>query len=162
MFFFALSFIFSCNNEKKVSPTEKKITDSRFDEHMQRSRIDTLALLHNVNEYLRKLKENKIDSALDMLYEASGDTVLPASDKCKAEVRQTIKNFPVLDYNIERVSLFSETDTEVRYSIKYFEKEDNNAQPNTIQCVINPRRVGYYWYLTIPPSAAGDILPENN
>ena len=129
---------------------------------MLRSRRDTLAILYNVNEYLRKLKENKIDSALEMLFVASGDTVIPAPDKKKQEVREIVKVFPVLDYKIDHLSLFSEQDTEVRYTIKYFEKEDNDPRPNTLQCVINPRRVGYYWFLTIAPATYETIPLPNN
>lgn len=117
---------------------------------MQRSRIDSVAVLHNVAEYLEKLKNNDIEAAMAMLYEASGDTVLPISKQNRDRILQVINVFPVLDYQIDQLLMFSETDTEVRYSVKYFEKDESDSRPNTIQCVINPRRVGYYWYLTIP------------
>ena len=32
---------------------------------------------------------------------------------------------------------------------------------NTLQCVINPRRVGYYWYLTIPNRKAEPNMEED-
>lgn len=144
--------LFSCGNNKGQQQTEEQasITDPREDQTMQRSKVDTLGILYLVNDYLTKLKDNKIDSAMEMLYEASGDTVLPISAKTKQEVLETLKAFPVLSYNIEQIRMFSEQDTEVHYTIEYFKKENGDPRPNTLQCIIVPRRVGYYWYLTIP------------
>ena len=143
--------LFSCGNKGNQAAEEvPEQKDLREDETMVRSGIDTMAVLHLVNDYLTKLQENKIDSALDMLYEADGDTVVPLSAKGKAEILETLKSFPVLKYQIKSLNMFSEQDTEVRYIIEYFEKTKDNPMQNTLQCVINPRRVGYYWYLTIP------------
>ena len=142
--------LFSCGNKNQAPVEAPEEVDLREDQTMTRSGIDTMAILHLVNDYLTKLKENKIDSALDMLYEADGDTVVPLSDKGKAEILETLKSFPVLKYQIKSLNMFSEQDTEVRYIIEYFEKTKDNPMQNTLQCVINPRRVGYYWYLTVP------------
>lgn len=140
----------SCSDKKKEkSSAENVYVDPRESQTMQRSKTDTVAVLYNVNEYLRKLKENKIDSALDMLYEASGDSVIPVSSKRKEEIRKLVEVFPVLSYQIDELKMYSEQDTEVRYTIKYYEKADNDPRQNTLQCVINPRRVGYYWFLTV-------------
>lgn len=152
LFVFAAILIFSCHEKKEKENREQFIiVDSRVDANMQRTSADTLAILHDVNKYLSLLKENKVDSAIEMLYEASADTVLPISKSYSDQVRKTIQLFPVLDYQIDDIKLFSEQDTEVRYTIKYFEKPEGDPRPNTLQCVINPRRVGYYWYLTISP-----------
>lgn len=143
--------LFSCGNKNNQAAEEvPEDKDLRADENMVRSHVDTMAILHLVNDYLTKLQENKIDSALSMLYEADGDTVVPISAKSKAELMETVKSFPVLKYHINSLNMYSEEDTEVRYTIEYFEKKDDNPMQNTLQCVINPRRVGYYWYLTIP------------
>lgn len=151
-FFFAFSIIlFSCSKsaKKSVVEPEEDYLDPRADKYMQRSNVDTLALIHNTEEYLELLKDGKINEALNKLYEASGDTVLPISDSKKEEIRNLVTVFPVLDYKIDSILLFSETDTEVRYTIEFFEKAEDDPRPNTLQCVLNPRRVGYYWYLTV-------------
>jgi len=149
--FFGL-IIFSCTNSKKdQAPKDEEYINPRQSETMQRTNTDTLAVLYNVQKYLNFLKNNQVDSAMTMLYEASGDTVVPASDKTKEQVLQTLKNFPVLDYEILTLNMYDERNTEVRYNVKYFEKTDNDPRQNTIQCVLNPRRVGYYWFLTVPP-----------
>ena len=148
--FIAAAMLFACGGKNVKNVDAEEITDPREDQHMQRSQVDTLGILYLVNDYLTKLKDNNIDSAMALLYEASGDTVLPISDTKKAEVLQMVKNFPVLKYNIDQILMYSEQDTEVRYTIEFFEKTADDPRPNTLQCVINPRRVGYYWYLTIP------------
>lgn len=158
----AMLMTFSCNSKKeKVGGEGEELPlDPRESASMQRTMTDTLAVLYNTKEYLRLLQENKIDSALAMLYEASGDTVVPLSDAHKAEVRLNVQNFPVLKYKIDRLEMFSETDTEVYYTIEYFEKPEGDPRPNTLQCVLAPKRVGYYWYLTIPKTTYDPVDKE--
>lgn len=122
--------------------------DTHFE--MQRTHTDTLATLYLTKKYLNFLQENQLDSAMSMLYEAKGDTVVPMSDENKAKVLEQLKQFPVLSYEIDRLEMRKEDDTQVYYTITWFEKEDDNPMQNTLQCVINPLRYGYYWYLTIP------------
>ena len=153
--------LFSCGNKNKEAAEVPEVIDPREDQTMARSNTDTMAILHLVNDYLSKLQENKIDSALDMLYEADGDTVVPLSAQGRAEIIETLKTFPVLKYHIKNLNMFSEQDTEVRYTIEYFEKTEDNPMQNTLQCVINPRRVGYYWYLTVPKATREPNLEED-
>ena len=138
----AAVLLFSCGNKNQAPVEAPEEVDLREDQTMTRSGIDTMAILHLVYDYLTKLQENKIDSALDMLYEADGDTVVPLSAKGKSEILETLKSFPVLKYQIKSLNMFSEQDTEVRYIIEYFEKKEDNPMQNTLQCVINPRRIG--------------------
>lgn len=153
--------LFSCGNKNKEAAELPEEIDPREDQTMARSNTDTMAILYLVNDYLTKLQENKIDSALDMLYEADGDTVVPLSAQGRAEIIETLKTFPVLKYHINNLNMFSEQDTEVRYTIEYFEKTKDNPMQNTLQCVINPRRVGYYWYLTVPKATREPNLEED-
>lgn len=141
----------ACSGNKKAAPVDDTYVDPRESQTMQRTNTDTLSVLYNVRKYLDFLKTNQVDSAMAMLYEWDGKSIVPISDSRKKEVLQTIKNFPVLDYQIESLHMYSESDTEVRYSIKFYEKEEGDPRQNTIQCVINPRRDGYYWYLTVKP-----------
>lgn len=157
LFVFAASFVFACTSKKEQAPVaDDTYKDPRESTEMQRTMTDTLAVLYHVKKYLNFLKENQVDSAMAMLYEASADggEPVPMSDQRKAVILKQLKTFPVLDYQIDVLNMYSESDCEVRYTIKFFEKEDNNPMQNTLQCVINPIRVGYYWYLTIPEKTA--------
>ena len=153
--FGALTLFAACSDSGKKNKQQVQsneiVVDPRVDQTMQRTKTDTMAIYHNVNEYLELLKNNQIEEALSKLYEASGDTVVPISNENRIKVLQTLDAFPVLDYHIDDLLMYSETDTEVRYTIQFYEKAPDDPRPNTLQCVINPRRVGYYWYLTISP-----------
>lgn len=150
LFVFSASLVFACSGKKQQAPADDTYKDPRESESMQRSNTDTLSVLYNVKKYLDFLKANQTDSAMQMLYETAGDSVVAMSDKRKNEILQQLKVFPVLDYKIDVMNMFSEEDCEVRYTIEYFKKEAGDPRPNTLQCVIKPVRIGYYWYLTIP------------
>ena len=157
LFVFAASLVFACTSKKEQAPVaDDTYKDPRESTDMQRSMTDTLSVLYNVKKYLNFLKENQTDSAMAMLYEIpiDGQEPSPISDQRKSEILKQLKFFPVLDYQIDVLNMFSESDCEVRYTIKFFEKEPDNPMQNTLQCVINPIRVGYYWYLTIPEKTA--------
>jgi len=150
---FTASLVFACSGKKEQAPVDDTYKDPRESEYMQRTNTDTLSVLYNVQKYLKFLQENQTDSAMAMLYELDNDSVTPMSDKRKNEILQQLQVFPVLSYTIDQMQMFSETDCEVRYTIEYFKKEAGDPRPNTLQCVIKPVRIGYYWYLTIPELA---------
>ena len=156
LFAFAASLVFACTSKKGQAPADEVYKDPRESSEMQRTMNDTLSVLYNVKKYLNFLKENQTDSAMAMLYESQedGSEPVPMSDERKAQILKQLKAFPVLDYQIEVVNMYSESDCEVRYTIKYFEKEPDNPMQNTLQCVINPVRYGYHWYLTLPNKTA--------
>lgn len=144
-----LACLFSCSGSKhKQEPTTE--TDSRFDRSMIRTRQDTLTLDSLATTYLEYLKVQNFDAALDMLSELSENgTIIPLSAQSKKEQEALFKYYPVLDYMLEELLLYSETDTELRYTIKLFEKETGNDQPNTIKFQLTPRRVNGIWKLLI-------------
>jgi hypothetical protein len=162
LFVFTTSLVFACTSKKEQAPVDNTYQDPRQDTEMQRTSTDTLSILYNVKKYLDFLKENQTDSAMAMLYEAQADgsAPVPLSDKRKSELLTQNKMFPVLDYQIVMVKMFSEDNCEVHYTIKYFEKEPDNPMQNTLQCLIKPVRYGYYWYLTIPETAGQPPMSE--
>lgn len=142
------SFI-SCSQKKDTPSSDKSdwYIDQRQSEQMVRTMTDTLAVLYNVKKYLDYQKANELDSALNMLYIPDGDDVLPLPDDKKLVIRRTMEMFPIRDYKIDRLNLFSESTSEVHYTIQYGISDDVLS---SMKCVIVPVRVGYYWYLTIP------------
>lgn len=151
LFTFVVSLFVACGGKKQEAPKDNEYKNPRENTYMQRTNTDTLAVLYNVKKYLDFLKENQTDSAMAMLYEPNGESEpIAINDQRKDEILAQLKLFPVLDYEIVQINMYNEDDCEVRYNIKYFEKEPNNPMQNTIQCQINPIRYGYYWYLTLP------------
>ena len=150
----------ACNSKKEQTPDDKGqdwYIDPRESSSMQRTMTDTLAVLYQTKKYLNFLKANEIDSAMNMLYEYNGDDVVPISEEAKTQVLRTVKMFPIRDYEIDRINMFSETTTEVHYTIQY--GASDAEQLGKLQCVLMPVRVGYYWYITVP-NVNRQINPE--
>ncbi len=144
----AALMVSSCGGNK-----EKRSIDApanpRMSQSMERSAKDTAEVLDITRKYLDTLKDGDTEGALSQLYEYGDGTVRPLSDGRKAELRQTLKDFPVLSYQIDRLLMYSDSDTEVRYTVEFFEKPEGSTQPNTIKCAVNPVRVSGQWYLTV-------------
>lgn len=149
MLFLALS-VFSCGENKKKSSYHWEKRNPRIDYNMQLSKADTTHVLEIAKEYLDLLKENRIEEAFSKLYEIDEkNSIKPLSAERRRQLEQTLTAFPVLSYKITEVLFFSETDTEVRYTSTFFEKSEDDGRPNTIQCVLNPKRISNTWYLTL-------------
>ena len=151
----ALLIVASCGEKKKQEV--KLPADPRMDQQMIRTSKDTMMLLDMTKKFLETLKNNDIDGALSQLYEVKDNKVAPLSADREKEIRKTLATFPVLSYQIDELLLYSDSDTEVRYTIEFFEKPKGDNRPNTIKCSVNPTRVGGTWYLTI-----AKVAQENN
>lgn len=151
----ALLMLASCGEKKKQEV--KLPVDPRMDQQMVRTSKDTTMLLDMTKKFLETLKNNDIDGALSQLYEVKNNNVMPLSAEREKEIRKTLATFPVLSYQIDELLLYSDSDTEVRYTIEFFEKPKGDNRPNTIRCSVNPTRVGGTWYLTI-----AKVAQENN
>lgn len=151
----ALFIVASCGDKKKKETILP--ADPRMDQQMVRTSKDTMMLLDMTKKFLETLKNNDIDGAMSQLYEVKDNKVMPLSEERSKEIRKTLTTFPVLSYKIDELLLYSDSDTEVRYTIEFFEKPKGDNRPNTIKCSVNPTRVGGNWYLTI-----AKVAQENN
>ena len=152
----ALLMVTSCGDKKKKKETILP-ADPRMDQRMSRTSKDTTMLLDMTKKFLETLKNNDIDGALSQLYEVKDNKVMPLSAERSKEIRKTLATFPVLSYKIDELLLYSDSDTEVRYTIEFFEKPKGDSRPNTIRCSVNPTRIDGNWYLTI-----AKVAQENN
>ena len=59
------------------------------------------------------------------------------------------RTFPVLRYTIDSIIFNTETDSQVKYTIEFFEKQPGDTRPNTTSFFIKPMRVKGKWYLTM-------------
>ena len=150
--------VYSCSQKQEPAPqTQQEYADDRISPDMQRTLTDTVSVLSHVRAYLDMLQRNEVDSALSFVYVADGDSVAPLMGAAREALRQQVTTFPVLSYEIDKLQMFNSQDTRVHYTIKYFEKTEDNPLQNTLQCVIGLRRVGYMWYL-IAPTETRDLV----
>lgn len=142
----------------KPAETVEEYSDPRMDSHMERTNNDSISILSLTKDYLTLLKEGKFEDALAMVYEVDSTGIQPIKDRKRAELMDLYKNFPVVDFEIISMNLYSEDDVEVRYDVKLFElTPEQEGMPNTIKMAIAPRRVNGQWYITVP----GKMM-ENN
>lgn len=90
-----------------------------MDQQMVRTSKDTMMLLDMTKKFLETLKNNDIDGAMSQLYEVKDNKVMPLSEERSKEIRKTLTTFPVLSYKIDELLLYSDSDTEVRYTIEF-------------------------------------------
>lgn len=142
--------VISCKDSKK----EDRVfipDDPRKDLNMQRTHEDTLAVLDMANKFLTALKEKQVDAALDQLIEVDSNAVKPMSATQKNELRKTFTALPVENYTIDEIIMFSDSDTEVRYTTKMFPDSVESKIPGTTKGALHLFRINNEWHLTILP-----------
>ena len=149
-----MSFLSACLNKeqkKQKSAVEELMeSDSRYSSDMSRSAEDSSAVVQLATQYLDLLTKGDVESALGMVYELDGDNLTVLSDKRRSDLINMYRSFPVLKYKINDYSLFSETNTEVRFTYEFMDKQEGSNVPNTMKGSLCPIRHGNHWYLTIP------------
>lgn len=130
---------------------EDKIYKDRIDEGMSRTDRDEQMVIALAKEYIAELQNNNIDAALGKLYEYSLGEIIPLTGERRNELKATLSNFPVLGYKIDSFKMLSNTDNELKYSIRFRESADGTDNPsNYISFLLNPVRYNGEWYLTVP------------
>lgn len=151
--FFILGLVTLCFISCKDKKENKVIIpdDPRMDQSMKRTSEDTLAVLDMANKFLTALKENDLKGALDQLIEVDSNAVKPMSEARKRELAQGLGVFPVESYTIDEVIMFSDSDTEVRYTTKMFPDSVESKIPGTTKGALHAYRINNEWHLTILP-----------
>ena len=151
---FVLGLVSLCVISCKDSKKENHIfvpDDPRMDQTMQRTQEDTLAVLDLANKFLTALKEDNLKGALDQLMEVDSNAVKPMSEARKRELAQSLGVFPVESYTIDEIIMFSDSDTEVRYTTKMFPDSVESKIPGTTKGALHLYRINNEWVLTILP-----------
>ena len=140
----------SCSNKApKNEETEEQ--DPYYSSSMSRTAADTTAIEPLAPQYLDLLKENKIDSAVNMLHEVDSVELKPLNEERKNTLISNLKRFPVLNYTIEELKLFTDDNSELRYEYEFMPKPEGAENlPNTMKGLIGFFRLDGTWYMTIP------------
>lgn len=139
--------------EKETSVMEEIIKrNSRYDVKMTRTADDSTTIVKMATQYLDLLQQNKIDEALDMLYEINESSEMQSlSDTFRAVLKNNLKKFPVLSYSIDDFHLYTDNDVDVRYTYEFMTKPEGAPEnlPTTMRGVLSPVRINGNWYLTV-------------
>ena len=126
--------------------------NSRYDVNMTRTSDDSTTIVKMATQDLDLLKQNKVDEALDLLFEVNESSEMQSlSDSYKTVLKNNLKKFPVLSYSIDDYHLYSDNDVDVRYTYEFMVKPDGAPEnlPTTMKGALNPVRINGQWYLTI-------------
>lgn len=135
----------SCKKDKNKEDMEYTLQPK-----MYLQKHDTTEVMNLTTHFLDKLKNNKIDEAVSMLYYLDKKhRVIKLPDTLALRQKQVFKMFPVLSYKITGITFDKETDSQVKYTIEFFKKQHGDNRPNTISFFIKPMRVNNVWYLTM-------------
>lgn len=110
---------------------------------------DTADVISITTQYLEYLKNKEFDKAMDMLYHIEGDQTFGLTEKEKTEMQKQYKLFPVLSYQIIGYTFTDPYNTEINYTITFFEKSDDSNIPNTMAFSLKPQRINAVWCLSI-------------
>ena len=152
-YLFALSatlFLVACQQEKEAVATSEPV-NPRYDAEMVRTQADTLALEALLDEYLIYVQSGDYDAAISMLsvYNDSLSSLEALPDSMAGKMKTIYATFPILSYKVDEMSLYSDIDTEIRYTITMFEQEEGSDIPNTMRFMLSPKRIGGNWSLCI-------------
>ena len=143
-FLFLLLFVVSCGEKKKT------FHDLYPSVEMEVSAKDTNEIKAKTVEFLELLKAKNVDAAVKMLYHFTPDSaIVPLPDSLAKQQRFVLNRFPCLSYKIDEINFHTEIDTEVKYTIEFFEKDPGDTRPNTISFFLRPMRRDGIWYLTL-------------
>ena len=114
---------------------------------------DTTQVIALVEHYLDLMKDNQVDSAINMLHEFYGDSIASISDSAAQLIRNQVKVFPVLRYHRASMDFVDAHDVTIAYAVEFFEKPDpKDSIHNTIRMDFAPVRINAEWYLGIKVS----------
>ena len=145
----------ACKSDKKEQPKEEKILiDIPQDNY---SKDDTTQVFALVEDFLARLRNHDISSAVSMLRFLDGDTIRELSRQQFNSQAMTFANIGGVRFDIERLVFDSEKNNDVAITVTMFENKPGENRPNKIGLHLRPVRRDGAWYLTTP-----DTLTDTN
>ena len=140
-------FLSSCKSDKKEGQEAPVLIDVPEDAY---NKEDTTQVFELVNDFLARLKNNDISSAVSMLYYLDGDTLRELSRQQFNSQAMTFAHARGVSYDIERLVFDKETKNDVTIMVTLFENKPGETRPNKIGLHLRPVRRDGAWYLTTP------------
>lgn len=146
----ALMFVVACT-EKKKEPVPMGVQAE-----MELSAEDTTAVQELADSYMELLKNKQYDEAMQMLYYVDSlQDIIPIPEVQKQNTLRMLQTFPVLDYHCDGIIFHKEMDSQIKYTIEFFEKDPEHPEiPNTTAMYLKPMRKDGKWYLTVYDTAS--------
>ena len=101
------------------------------------------------------MREKDLDGVMAMLhYLKNGEEIVSLPPSLEKQNRMVLGNFLGLEYHIDNVVFFRETDSQVRFSVALYEDSTANvlSRQNKVSFFLKPVRREGKWYLTLADS----------
>jgi hypothetical protein len=155
LFVLAVALIMgSCGGEKKQSNNSDAVLPKP---DMELSAADTAEVISLTNQFIERLRANKFDEAIGMVYYLNNDSLETLSaDRARAQ-KYLLQRFKGVRYDVDFFRFKNDYDNVVKYTVTLFEKEnEEDPRPNTTSFFLKPVRQEGKWFLTMADAMATD------
>ena len=141
----SLVLLVSCGNKKQeVKPTGPEKPVYTF------TKEDTAEVMHQANQFMERLEQKDIRGAVEMLnFLDKGDSIRPLNAMEQRRQAMSLKVVQGIKYDLNRMTLRSNTNNEVKIDITLFEKPEGKNVANTTSFFLRPVKFEEKWYLTV-------------
>jgi len=147
----------ACKSEKT---TKNKIEYNKnlIQPEMTLRSQDTTQVRRLAMQFFDRLQQKDLNGAIAMLNYYEHDSIKPLPRNLEAKERMVYGMFLGMKYDIDHVIFFRENDSELKFTVTMFEKEDpTDKRPNKASFLIRPIRSGGNWYLTLADSQTDNV-----
>ena len=142
-------FMGSCGGDKKKSSTE----DVKYPQpNMELSAADTTEVIALTNQFLDRLRAEKFDEAVGMIFFLNGDSIESLSNDRARGQKALLIRCKGVRYDIDYFKFSEEKDNIVKYTVTMFEKDADDPRPNKTSFFLKPIRRDGKWFLTMADS----------
>ena len=153
----SLSIFIGCKSEQK----KPKADDAMLQPKMKVSAYDTTAVKSLAQQFFARLQQKDLDGAMSMLYYLDDREIKELPEDLAKKERIVLGTFLGMRYDIDHIIFLKETDSELKYTVTMFEKEDeSDRRPNKASFLIRPVRRDGKWYLTLADTQTETVKSE--
>lgn len=152
IFLFALAVVLSAGMSSVFTSCKEKSAKEKLNlpEGPLITHEDTVRAFDMTKQFMEALKNNQIDSALNLLMYYPTDTVTPLPADIKARMRQQYQLFPVREYQIETSEFVNESEARVTYKYRFMDPPaDDPNYPVTMNVTLQVKFYKGDYYLSL-------------
>lgn len=141
-----LAIMASCGRKKDTAPKPEDFIRPASQEYTS---SDSSNIKYLVNTYVEHLNKGEYNTCASMLYTFKSDSVIPYSDKQRAEFANVYSHLPIYGTRVKGIILRSDRNNQVDIAIQIAPQADYESGKGTIIMSLNPVQTGGKWYLTL-------------
>jgi hypothetical protein len=111
---------------------------------------DTAEVMELARQFMGRLEQKDIRGAVEMLsFLEKGDSIRPLEPLHQRRQAMSLSVVQGVKYDLNRMTLRSNTNNEVKIDITLFEKDPGDPKPNLTSFYLRPVKFEGKWYLTV-------------